>query len=110
MTYLRAVLVGSFACLVLSCGGDDSTTSDGGSDGTLADTFKPDTTMNNDNSANIGLNLLGTTDYDCFVGSNEIKWNHSTKRLTAIGCSTTRNLSTTLRRSHREFTEQGPAS
>jgi Tfp pilus assembly protein PilX len=41
--------------------------------------------MNNDNSANIGALMFGSTDYDCFVGSNELKWNHTTKQLTANG-------------------------
>jgi Tfp pilus assembly protein PilX len=47
--------------------------------------FDKNTTMNNDNSANIGAILFGSTDYDCFVGTNELKWNHTTKILTANG-------------------------
>ena len=39
-----------------------------------------------DNSDNtIGTVMFGNTDYDCFVGANEIKWNHTTKQLTANG-------------------------
>ena len=43
--------------------------------------------MNNDNSANIGALMFGSTDYDCFVGTSELKWNHTTKRLTRTGSS-----------------------
>ena len=45
MIYLRALLTASFACVALSCGGDDNTTPDGAADRTVADTFKPDTMM-----------------------------------------------------------------
>ena len=53
--------------------------------GCPANLFDKNTTMNNDNSANIGAKMFGATDYDCFVGTNELKWNHTTKTLTANG-------------------------
>ena len=56
--------------------------------GCPANLFDKNTAMNNDNSANISsatTGLFGSTDYDCFVGSNELKWNHTTKVLTANG-------------------------
>ena len=53
--------------------------------GCPANLFDKNTNMNNDNSANISSILFGSTDYDCFVGTNEIKWSHTTKQLTANG-------------------------
>jgi hypothetical protein len=47
--------------------------------------FDNDTTLNNSDSANISSLLFGNTDYDCLAGANEIKWNHTTKTLTANG-------------------------
>jgi hypothetical protein len=53
--------------------------------GCPANLFDLDTSMNNNNSANISSILLGSTDYDCHVGSYELKWNHTTKQLLANG-------------------------
>jgi hypothetical protein len=54
--------------------------------GCPANLFDSDTTMNNNNSANISSILFGSTDYDCKVGpSYELKWNHTTKTLLANG-------------------------
>ncbi len=53
--------------------------------GCPANLFDKNTTMNNDNSANISSILFGSTAYDCFVGSNELKWTPSTNSLTANG-------------------------
>ena len=41
--------------------------------GCPANLFDKNTTMNNDNSTNISSILFGSTDYDCFVGSYELK-------------------------------------
>jgi len=53
--------------------------------GCPANLFDKNTTLNNDNSANISSILFGSTNYDCFVGTNELKWNHTTKQLYANG-------------------------
>lgn len=53
--------------------------------GCPANLFDKDTTMNNNNSANIGAVMFGSTAYDCFVGNNELKWTPSTKTLYANG-------------------------
>ncbi len=53
--------------------------------GCPANLFDKNTTLNNDNSANISSILFGSTDYDCFVGPNELRWNHTTKQLYANG-------------------------
>jgi hypothetical protein len=53
--------------------------------GCPANLFDSDTTMNNNNSANISSILFGSTDYDCHVGTYELKWNHSTHQLLANG-------------------------
>jgi Tfp pilus assembly protein PilX len=47
--------------------------------------FDKNTSMNNDNSTNISSILFGSTDYDCFVGNYELKWNHAAKTLLANG-------------------------
>jgi hypothetical protein len=46
--------------------------------------FDNDTTLNN-SDASISSVMLGNTDYDCFVGTNEIKWTHSSKTLLVNG-------------------------
>jgi Tfp pilus assembly protein PilX len=43
-----------------------------------------DTTLNNSDTS-ISSVMFGTTDYDCKVGTNEIKWNHTTKILYVSG-------------------------
>jgi Tfp pilus assembly protein PilX len=53
--------------------------------GCPANLFDQDTSMNNNNSANISSILFGSTDYDCHVGSYELKWNHTTHQLLANG-------------------------
>lgn len=53
--------------------------------GCPAGLFDSDTTMNASVSDFSGT-MLGSTDYDCFVGgTNEIKWNHSTSALYVHG-------------------------
>ena len=47
--------------------------------------FDKNTSKNNDNSTNISSILFGSTDYDCYVGTNHLKWNHTTKQLVADG-------------------------
>jgi hypothetical protein len=52
--------------------------------GCPAGLFDNDTTMNN-SVVDVGLIMLGSTDYDCHVGTNEIKWNHTTSALYVHG-------------------------
>ena len=52
----------------------------------LFDTASGPSSTKMDNSvANVATIMFGNTDYDCFVGTNEIKWNHTAKQLTANG-------------------------
>jgi len=52
--------------------------------GCPANLFDKNTTMNNDNSANITSLLFGAS-YNCYVGTNHLQWNSVTKSLTANG-------------------------
>ncbi|MES1171351.1 MAG: hypothetical protein ABUL56_03215, partial [Actinomycetota bacterium] len=49
--------------------------------------FDKNTTMNNDNSANISSSTTGLfgASYDCYVGTNHLQWNATTHVLTANG-------------------------
>jgi hypothetical protein len=47
--------------------------------------FDNDTTMNNSDGTNIGQIMFGSTDYDCHVGTYELKWNHTAHTLLANG-------------------------
>ena len=49
--------------------------------------FDKNTSLNNDNSANISSSTVGLfgASYDCYVGSNHLQWNSTTKALTADG-------------------------
>ena len=47
--------------------------------------FDNNTNKDNGNSTNINTLLFGSTAYDCFVGTNELKWTPSTKTLLANG-------------------------
>ena len=53
--------------------------------GCPANLFDNDTTMNNSDARDITTIMFGSTDYDCHVGTNEIKWNHTTQQLLANG-------------------------
>ncbi|HEY2354874.1 MAG TPA: hypothetical protein VGH79_08270 [Gaiellaceae bacterium] len=53
--------------------------------GCPANLFDKNTTLNNDNSTNISSILFGSTAYDCFVGSYELKWTPSTHTMIANG-------------------------
>lgn len=52
--------------------------------GCPANLFDNDTTMNN-SDASITSVLFGSTDYDCHVGTYELKWNHTAHTLLANG-------------------------
>jgi hypothetical protein len=52
--------------------------------GCPANLLDNDSTLNN-SDASISSVMFGNTDYDCKVGSNEIKWNHSAKTLFVNG-------------------------
>jgi hypothetical protein len=52
--------------------------------GCPANLFDNDTTLNNSDTS-ISSVMFGSTDYDCKVGSNEIKWTHSTQTLYVSG-------------------------
>lgn len=49
-----------------------------------ANLFDNDSTLNNSDTS-ISSVMFGSTDYDCKVGSNEIKWTHSTGTLAVSG-------------------------
>jgi len=52
--------------------------------GCPANLFDNDSTLNNSDTS-ISSVMFGSTDYDCKIGSNELKWNHSAKTLYATG-------------------------
>jgi hypothetical protein len=52
--------------------------------GCPAGLFDNDSTLNNSDTS-ISSVMFGTTDYDCKVGSNEIKWTHSSNSLYVSG-------------------------
>jgi Tfp pilus assembly protein PilX len=52
--------------------------------GCLTNMFDNDGTLNNSDTS-ISSVMFGNTDYDCKVGTNEIKWAHGTKTLTVSG-------------------------
>lgn len=52
--------------------------------GCPANLFDNDTTLNNSDTS-ISSVMFGNTDYDCVVGTNEIKWAHATNTLTVHG-------------------------
>jgi hypothetical protein len=53
--------------------------------GCPANLFDNNTTMDNSNSVNISSIIAGSTAYDCWVGTNELKWTPSTHSLYANG-------------------------
>jgi len=55
--------------------------------GCPANLFDKNTSLNNDNSANISSTATGLfgASYDCYVGNNHLQWNSATKVLTANG-------------------------